>query len=88
MKYKFQCKIADKSDPNEPCDIQLEETVFQITEVFPIKVEDSFQLEYGYSDYLDSELGSYYCSNCSETFDYEELLNMIVEVIEDEKDSE
>tara|TARA_R100000008_G_C3519951_1_gene133427 strand:+ start:482 stop:748 length:267 start_codon:yes stop_codon:yes gene_type:complete len=88
MKYKFQCKTADKSDPDEPCDIQLQETVYQQTVVFPIKVEDSFQLEYGSSDYEGSESHTYYCRNCNEEFNYAEVLELIVEDIEDEKDSE
>lgn len=78
ISYKFECG-SDKPNPDYPCDIQLHETVYQKTEVIPIKVEDNFQLDYGYSDYLDSESISYYCGHCSKPFTLEELLKFIVE---------
>lgn len=83
VQYKFDCK--DDTHKNRyklagfPCDIQLQETVYQQTEVFPFKVEDSFQLEYGYSDYLDSESHLYYCRTCNQELEYEEVLALIVE---------
>tara|TARA_R100000008_G_C3574899_1_gene164585 strand:- start:738 stop:1001 length:264 start_codon:yes stop_codon:yes gene_type:complete len=77
VQYKFDCK-TDTPNPDFPCDIQLQETVYQQTEVFPFKVEDSFQLEYGYSDYLDSEGHIYYCRTCNQEFNYEEVLELIV----------
>ena len=78
MRYVFHCN-NEKDNPDFPCDIHLHEKVYQNTEVFPFKVEDSFQLEYGYSDYLDSEVQCYYCNNCNTEFTYEEVLEMIRE---------
>jgi|TARA_R100000081_G_C4730715_1_gene123235 hypothetical protein len=78
MRYVFNCDNK-KQNPDFPCDIHLEETVYQKTEVFPKKVEDSLQLEYGYSDYLDSEVNCYYCNNCDTQFTYEEVLELIGE---------
>lgn len=78
MRYVFNCNNK-KDNPDFPCDIHLQETVYQKTEVFPMKVEDSLQLEYGYSDYLDSEVVCYYCNNCNTEFTYEEVLDLIVE---------
>jgi len=73
-KYDFKCNY-DKDNPDFPCDIHLHETVQQKTEVFPIFRD----LEYGYSDYLDSEVNCYYCMNCHTEFTYEEVLELIVE---------
>tara|TARA_Y100000401_G_C8272141_1_gene198905 strand:+ start:316 stop:552 length:237 start_codon:yes stop_codon:yes gene_type:complete len=73
-KYNFKC-YYNKDNPDFPCDIHLEETVHQKTEVFP-----SFRdLEYGYSDYIDSEVQGYYCYNCNVSFTKEEVLELIVE---------
>ena len=77
-KYVFNCDNK-KQNPDFPCNIHLEETVYQKTEVYPKKVEDSFELEYGYSDYLDSRVDSYYCNNCNTEFTKEEVLELIVE---------
>jgi|TARA_R100000081_G_C4779843_1_gene150797 hypothetical protein len=78
MSYEFKCNNK-KQNPDFPCNIHLEETVYQKTEVIPKKVEDSFELEYGYSDYLDSEVKCYYCNNCDTEFTYEQVLVLIVE---------
>lgn len=78
MRYVFKCNNV-KDNPDFPCDIHLQESVYQKTEVYPMKVEDSLQLEYGYSDYLDSEVDCYYCNNCNTEFTYEEVLELIVE---------
>ncbi len=78
MIYVFKCN-NEKDNPDFPCDIHLHETVHQKTEVFPHKVEDSLQLEYGYSDYLDSEVNCYYCMNCNTEFTYEQVLELIGE---------
>jgi|TARA_B100000073_G_scaffold347068_1_gene360222 hypothetical protein len=72
-KYDFKCNHA-KDNPDFLCDIHLEETVYQKTEVIPIFND----LEYGYSDYLDSEVHGYYCNNCDTKFTKEEVLELIV----------
>ena len=74
MRYVFNCNNK-KDNPDFPCDIHLHETVYQKTEVFPIFND----LEYGYSDYLDSEVNCYYCMNCNIEFTYDEVLELIVE---------
>tara|TARA_B100000131_G_scaffold118614_1_gene115585 strand:+ start:1765 stop:1998 length:234 start_codon:yes stop_codon:yes gene_type:complete len=74
MRYVFNCNNK-KDNPDFPCDIHLHETVYQKTEVFPIFND----LEYGYSDYLDSEVNCYYCMNCNIEFTYDEVLELIGE---------
>ena len=74
MRYVFNCNNK-KDNPDFPCDIHLHETVYQKTEVFPIFND----LEYGYSDYLDSEVNCYYCNNCNTEFTKEEVLELIGE---------
>jgi hypothetical protein len=73
-KYDFKCNNK-KDNPDFPCDIHLEEIVYQKTEVYPIFND----LEYGYSDFLDSEVNGYYCNNCNAQFNKEEVLELIVE---------
>lgn len=75
-KRKYNIKCDNKKDnPDFPCDIVLEEVVYQRTEVIPIFRD----LEYGYSDYLDSEVKGYYCNNCDNRFTKEQVLELIVE---------
>jgi|TARA_R100000084_G_scaffold94635_1_gene48392 hypothetical protein len=76
--YVFTCD-NEKDNPDFPCDIHLYENVQQQTEITPIKTEDSFELEYGFSHYLDSEKNCYYCNNCDTQFTYEEVLELIGE---------
>lgn len=78
MRYVFNCNNK-KDNPDFPCDIHLHEHVATRTEIFPMIVEDSRQLEYGYVDYIDSEVICYYCSNCNTEFTYEEVLELIGE---------
>ena len=73
-RYEFKCD-NDKDNPDFPCDIYLEETVYQKTEISPIFKD----LEYGYVDYIDSEVNCYYCINCDTKFTKEEVLALIVE---------
>jgi len=74
----FMCD-NEKDNPDFPCDIHLYENVQQQTEITPIKTEDSFELEHGFSHYLDSEIIRYYCNNCNTEFTYDEVLEMIGE---------
>tara|TARA_R100000482_G_C4981323_1_gene83383 strand:+ start:72 stop:326 length:255 start_codon:yes stop_codon:yes gene_type:complete len=76
--YVFTCDNK-KDNPDFPCDIHLYESVQQQTEITPIKTGDSFELEIGFSHYLDSEMNCYYCNNCNTEFTYDEVLEMIGE---------
>ena len=78
MIYVFNCD-NEKDNPDFPCDIHLCENIQQQTEITPIKVGDSFRLEYGFSHYLDSEMNCFYCNNCNAEFTYDEVLEMIGE---------
>lgn len=73
-RYEFKCDNK-KDNPDFLCDIKLHETVHQATDIFPIFRD----LEYGHSDYLDSEVICYYCNNCNTEFTYEEVLELIGE---------
>jgi transcription initiation factor IIE alpha subunit len=73
-RYVFKCD-NDKDNPDFLCHIQIEETVYQKTEVYPLFND----LKYGHSDYVDSEVNGYYCNNCDTRFTYEEVLELIVE---------
>lgn len=87
-KYEIKCNNK-KDNPDFPCDIVLEEVVYQRTEVIPIFREilgiKEKDLEYGYSDYLDSEVKGYYCNNCDTTFTKGQVLELIVEKKEEEE---
>lgn len=73
-RYDFNCN-NEKDNPDLPCDIHLQETVYQKTEVFPIFRD----LEYDNSEQIDSIADCYYCNNCNTEFTYEEVLELIVE---------
>tara|TARA_B100001250_G_scaffold378547_1_gene368449 strand:+ start:229 stop:525 length:297 start_codon:yes stop_codon:yes gene_type:complete len=84
--YKFECEgvlhLHNKKDnPDFPCDITLRETVYQMTEVFPLRKKDDneYYLEYGNSDYIDSDSDGYYCNNCNTQFTFKEVVKLIVE---------
>jgi len=79
-KYEIKCDNK-KENPDFPCDIVLEEVVYQRTEIIPIFRD----IQYGYSDYLDSEVKGYYCNNCDNTFTKEQVLELIVEKKEEEE---
>ena len=73
-RYVFNCD-NEKDNPDFPCDIYLQETVYQKTAVVPIFKD----LEYGYSEHIDSLADCYYCNNCNTEFTYEEVLELIGE---------
>ncbi len=81
MSIVIKCDGKDKANPDFPCDISLFEEVSQMTEVYPFKMADgTYQLDYGYSEYIDTRDDAYYyCDNCNKEFTYEEVIAMIQE---------
>ena len=80
MRVEIKCDGKDKANPDFPCDISLFEEISQMTEVYPFKMQDgTYQLDYGYSEYIDTANGYYYCDNCNKEFTYQEVIAMIQE---------